>query len=58
MDEGPPTKTRYTETNRRVSGDESQTRGHRENLLNITAMVYAIRSTIDKLGPHKIAKVL
>ena len=29
MDQGPPHKTRYIETNRKVSGEESWALGHR-----------------------------
>ncbi len=48
VDQGPPHKTRYTETNRRESGESLQTHGHRGNFLNRTPMAYALRSRIDK----------
>ena len=32
VDQGPPHKTRYTESNRRESGEEPQTQWHRGNL--------------------------
>jgi hypothetical protein len=48
VDQGPPHKTRYTETNRRESGEEPQTHGLRDKFLNTTPMAYALRSTIDR----------
>jgi hypothetical protein len=48
VDQGSPHKTRYTESNRRESGEKSQTHGHRENFLSRTLMAYALRSRIDK----------
>jgi hypothetical protein len=45
MYQGPPHKTRNTETNRRESGEPL---GTGEIFLNRTAMAYAVRSTIDK----------
>jgi hypothetical protein len=48
VNQGPPHKTRYTETNRRESGEEPPALGHREKFLNRTPIAYALRSRIDK----------
>ena len=48
MDQGPPHKNRYTESNKRESGEDLQTHGHGKIFLNRTTMAYAVRSTIDK----------
>jgi hypothetical protein len=48
VDQGPPHKTRYTETNRRESRVELQIHGHWESFLKRTTMTYVLRSTIDK----------
>jgi hypothetical protein len=47
-------KTRYIETHRKKSGEESQTYGHRENFLNRTPMAYALRSRYDKWNLIKL----
>jgi hypothetical protein len=44
MDQGPPQRTRYTETYRGESEDEPQTHGHRGEI----PMAYAVRSRTDK----------
>jgi hypothetical protein len=41
-------KMRYTDSNRRESGEEPQTCGHRGKFTDRTPMVYAPKSTIDK----------
>ena len=48
MDQGPPHKTRYTESNRRESGEEPGAHGHRGNFLYSTPIAYALRSRTDK----------
>jgi hypothetical protein len=49
VDQGPPHKTRYTETYRGESGEEPRRYGHREKqFLNKTPIACAIRSRIDK----------
>jgi hypothetical protein len=48
IDQEPPHKTRYTESNRRESWEEPQRHGPEENFLNRTPMTYALRSRIDK----------
>ena len=58
VDQGPPHKTKYTESNRRESGETPRTHGHRENFSEQTPVAYALRSRIDKWEPHKIAKLL
>ena len=47
MFQEPAHKTRYTETNRRESGEEPQIYGHKGNLLNRTPMASALRSRVD-----------
>ena len=48
MDQGPPHKTRHTETNRKETGKTLENMGTGENFLNRTPIVYALRSRIDK----------
>jgi hypothetical protein len=48
MDQGPPHKTRYTETNRRESGGDLEHMGTGEIFLNRAPMVYVLRSRNDK----------
>ena len=48
MDQRPPHKTRYTETNRKESEEEPLAHGTGEIFLNRTPMAYALRSRIDK----------
>jgi len=48
VDQGPPHKTRYTETNRKDTGEQPQTVVIGENVLNRTSMACAVRSNIDK----------
>jgi hypothetical protein len=43
VDQGPPHKTRYTETDRRKSGEEPGAHGHRGNFPEQTSMAYALR---------------
>jgi hypothetical protein len=43
-------KTRYTEANRKESGEESQAHGHRGNFPEQTPIAYALRSRINKWG--------
>ena len=55
MDQGPPHQTRYTETNRRESGEEPRIYGHQEKkFLNRTPMAYALTSIIDKQNIIKL----
>jgi hypothetical protein len=48
VDQGPPHKTRYTESNRKESGKEPQTHGHRDNFPEQNTNDFAVRSRIDK----------
>jgi hypothetical protein len=48
VDQGPPHKTRYNETNRRESRKEPRAYGHREKFLNRTPMACVVRSRIHK----------
>ena len=46
VDQGPPHKTRYTETNRKENRDKPQTYGH--SFLNRTPIACALKLRIDK----------
>jgi hypothetical protein len=48
VDQGPPHKTRDTETYRGERGKSLEHMGTGEKFLNRTTMTYALRSTIDK----------
>jgi hypothetical protein len=48
VDQGPPNKTRYTETKKKENGEEPQAHVYRENFLNRTPIAYALRSRTDK----------
>jgi hypothetical protein len=52
MDQGPPHKIRYTETNRKKKKkrewERASNMGTGENFLNRTQIAYALRSRIDK----------
>jgi hypothetical protein len=48
VDQGPPHKIRYTETNRREGEEEPWTHGHRGKIPKMNWMAYALRSTTDK----------
>jgi hypothetical protein len=48
VDKEPPHKNKYTETNRKESGEEPQAHGHRGNLVNRAPIAYALRLGIDK----------
>jgi hypothetical protein len=48
VDQGPPHKPRYTETNRKEMGKSLEHMGIEENFLNRTQIAYALRSRIDK----------
>jgi hypothetical protein len=54
VDEGPPHKTRYTETNRRESGEEPQIHDTGEIFLNRTQIAYSLRSRVDKWDLIKV----
>ena len=58
MDQGPPHKTRYTESNRSESREKYQTHGHRGKVPedNTNGLYSKIKN--QQMGPHKIAKVL
>jgi hypothetical protein len=58
VDQGPPHKTRDTESYRGESGDELLSYGHRGKFLNRTPMNCAVRSRIDKWNLIKLAKLL
>jgi hypothetical protein len=54
VNQGPPDKTRYTESNRRESGKNLKTICTGEKFLNRTPMAYALRSAIDKCDLIKL----
>jgi hypothetical protein len=54
MDQGPPYKTRYTESSRKESGESLKHMDTGENFMNRTPMVYALRSRINKWNLIKL----
>ena len=48
MDQGPPCKTRHTETNRKETGEDLEDMGTGEKSLSRSPIAYALRSRIDK----------
>jgi len=54
VDQGHPRQIRYTQTNRRKSGEASQTHGHWKKFPEQNTMAYALRSKIDKLDLKKL----
>ena len=58
VDQGPPLKTRYTETYREDSGVMSQRYGHRGKIpeQNTNGLCYKIKNR--QMVPHKIVKLL
>jgi hypothetical protein len=48
VDQGPPHKTKYTETNRKKVGKSLEDMGTGGTFLNGTPIAYALRSRIDK----------
>jgi hypothetical protein len=58
VDQEPPHKTRYTETNRKSSREEPLAHGHRGNFLeqNTNSLFSKIKNW--QMGPYKIAKPL
>ena len=60
MDQGPPHKTRYTETNRKESGEEPQGHGHRGKFPeeNTNSLCSKIKTRSRQIEPQNIAKLL
>ena len=58
VDQGSPHKTRYTETNRRESGEKPQTHGHRGNVTEQNENGFCSKINIRQMEPHIIAKLL
>ena len=54
VDQVPQHKTRYTESNRRESGEEPGTHCHRDKFPNRTPMAQDLRSTIHKWDLMKL----
>jgi hypothetical protein len=58
VDQGPPYKIRYTEFNRRESGEEPRTCGHRGKVPEQNTIDLCSKIKNQQMGPHKIAKLL
>jgi hypothetical protein len=58
VDQGPPHKTRHTESNRRESGEKPWTHEHKENLPKQDTNDLFLKIKNPQMGPHKIAKLL
>jgi hypothetical protein len=58
VDQRPPPKTRYTETNRRESGEEPLTHGNREKFTEQNTNGVYSDINIRQMEPQKTAKVL
>ena len=58
LDQGPPHKTRYIESNRRESKNELQTHQHRGNFPEQNTNGSCSKINNLQIGPHKIAKLL
>ena len=58
VDQGPPHKTRYIDSNRRESGEKSRTHGHRENFPKQNTSGLCSKISNRQMEPHKIAKLL
>ena len=56
VDQGPPHKTRFSETNRRESREQHQTHGHRRKVPEQNTNSYALRSRIDKWDLIKLQR--
>ena len=57
MDQGPPHKTRYTESNREESGKKYQTHGLRGNFPEQKNNHLCFKINNRQMGPHKITKL-
>jgi hypothetical protein len=58
MDQGPPHKTRYTETSRREGGEEPLTHGHRGKLHEQNTNDLCSKVKNGQMKPHEIVKLL
>jgi hypothetical protein len=58
VDQEPHHETRYTKSNRRESGKETQTYCHREMFPVLNANDSALRSRNEKMEPHETEKLL
>jgi len=58
VDQGPPHTTRYTETNRRESGEEPPTHGQKGKFPEESANGLFSKIKNQQIGPHKTAKLL
>ena len=58
MDQGPPHKTRYTETYRGEIGEKPQTYGHKGKIPEQNTNGLCSKNKNQQMGPHKIAKLL
>ena len=58
LDQGPPHKTRYTETNRKESGEEPGAHGYRGDFPEQDTNSLCPKIKNWQMGPHKITKLL
>jgi hypothetical protein len=58
VDQGPPHKTKTLKLIEEKVGKSLEDMGTGEKVLNRTLVVYALRCAIEKMEPHKIAKLL
>ena len=58
MDQQPPHKTRYTESNRRECGGKSQTHGHRGKVPEQSTNDLCSKIKNQQMGPHNIANLM
>ena len=58
MDQGLPHKTRYTESNRRESGEKPGIHGHKGNFPEKKTNDLFSKINNRQMGPHKIIKLL
>jgi hypothetical protein len=55
VDQGPPHKIRYSETNRRESQEDPATQGHRGKFLEQNTNSLCSKINNQQMRPHKIA---
>jgi hypothetical protein len=58
VDQGPPHKTRDTETYRGKSGEEPQTHGHKRKIPEQNTNGLCCKIKNREIGPHKTVKLL
>jgi hypothetical protein len=58
VDQGPPHKTRYTDSDRRESGEEPRTHEHRGKTPEQNSNGLCSKMNNRQTGPHEIEKIL